>query len=88
MKLKENLVLRKVAGGWMVLPLADSTVNLNKLLSINESGALLWNLLAQGSDREALADTLVKAYEVSKETALADVDEFLNKLNTAGYLDM
>jgi hypothetical protein len=88
MKLKENLVLKQVAGNWVVLPLATANVNFNGMLKLNESGAMLWNLLLQGKNRDELADMLTKVYDIDLSTALADVDEFLNRLKTAGCLDM
>ena len=88
MKLKENLVLKQVAGSWIVLPLASANVNFSGMLKLNESGVMLWNLLLQGKGREELADMLTKVYDIDLSTARSDVDEFLNRLQTAGCLDM
>ena len=87
MKLKENFVLRQVADTWVVLPLAEESVNFNGMLTLNESGALLWKALEQGSDRQGLVDALTAEYVVDPETALADVDEFLGKLAKTGCLE-
>ena len=86
MKLKENFVLRQVDDTWVVLALSDATLNFDGMLTMNESGALLWKALEQGGDRETLADALTGEYTVSREQALADVDEFLHKLSNAGCL--
>jgi hypothetical protein len=88
MKIKENFVLRQVAGNWVVLSVADATVDFNGMLNLNESGLMLWKLLQKGSTREALATALTDEYEVSYEQALADVDEYLEKLNGAGCIDL
>lgn len=88
MKLSNKFVLRQVAGNWVVLPLSDATVNFNGMIKLNESGVLLWRLLEQGKDREALADMLTTVYDVSREIALEDVDEFLNKLSRAGCIEL
>lgn len=87
MKLKENFVLREVAKTWVVLPLGQATLDFNGLLTLNESGVLLWKALEQCGSREALADLLTGEYHVSREIALADVDEFLNKLAQAGCVE-
>ena len=87
MKIKDNFALRQVAGTWVVLPLAAATLNFNGMLTLNESGCMLWNLLKQGSTREALATALTDEYEVTFEQALADVDEYLNKLDKAGCIE-
>ena len=88
MKLSEKFVLRQVAGNWVVLPLSDATVNFNGMLKLNESGVLLWRLLEQGKDREALAEMLTTVYDVSLEEALSDVDEFVNKLSRVGCIEL
>ena len=86
MKVSENFVLRQVADTWVVLPVGQASVDFNAMLTLNESGAILWHALEQGGSREALADALLAEYEVDRETALADVDEFLQKLQEAGIL--
>lgn len=84
MKRKENFVLRRVADTWVILPLAEQTLNFDGMLTLNDSGAMLWKLLEPGSSRETLAQALTEEYEVSYEQALCDVDAFLAKLLQAG----
>ena len=88
MKIKENFVLRQIAGTWVVISLAEATVDFNGLLTLNESGLMLWKLIEKGITREQLASALTEEYEVSYETALADVDEYLEKLDKAGCLEL
>lgn len=87
MKLNKNFALREVANTWVVLPLAESTVNFNGMLKLNDSGVILWKALESGADRDALADALTSEYDVSRETALADVDEFIETLIQAGCIE-
>lgn len=86
MKIKENFVLRQVADTWVVLPLGQATVDFKGMLTLNESGVLLWRLLEKGTTREALAAALTEEYEVSETEALADADEFVQKLRVVGCL--
>lgn len=88
MKLSENFVLRQVADTWVVLPLAQDTVNFNGVIRLNGSGALLWQCLEQGGDRQALVKTLTDRYTVSLEEAEKDVDEFLQTLVKTGCLEL
>jgi hypothetical protein len=41
-------------------------------MSLNDSGALLWQALKRGADERALADSLVDAYGIKR--ARAEVD--------------
>ena len=84
MKLKEGFVLRKVADTWVVLAIGAASVDFNGMLTLNNTGAKLWELIEKGVDREGLADALTAEYEVSKEQALEDVDTFYRKLVQAG----
>jgi len=87
MKLKEDFVLRQVADAWVVLPVGAATVDFNGMLTLNETGAVLWKALEQGGDRETLADALCAEYDVARSQALADVEEFLTKLQSTGCLE-
>lgn len=84
MKLKEGFVLRQVADTWVVMPLGSVGVDFNGMLTLNETGALLWKALEKGGDQEALADALTAEYAVSREQALADAQEFMENLVRAG----
>lgn len=87
MKLKENFVLRQVADIWVVLPLGDQTVDFSSMLKLNDSGAMLWKVLQNHGDRDALVAALTAEYDVSAQRAQADVDRFLDKLLQAGCLE-
>ena len=87
MKLKEGFVLREVAGSWVVLPTGEATVDFNGMLSLNDSGALLWRALENGADKQGLVDALLAEYEVEASLAEADVAAFLDKLASAGCLE-
>lgn len=82
MKIKENFVLRQVAGTWSVLPLAEETVNLDGMLVLNDAGAVLWKVLEQGCELNDLAKALTDAYVVDYDQALADAKEFVEKLKS------
>ena len=86
MKINENFVLRELAGTWVVLSLSDATVDFNGMLTLNESGVLLWNTLEKGADMDALVGALLAEYDVPPAQARADVEEFVEKLRTVGCL--
>ena len=88
MKLREGFALRQVADTWVVMPLGEKSVDFNGMLTLNETGAVLWQALEKGGDREALADALVAEYDVTREVVLPDVDAFIAKLVEAGCMEM
>ena len=86
MKLKENLILRQVADTWTVLPLGKDIINFDGMLTLNDTGAMLWKILENGADKEELVKLLTKEYDVSEQQALTDIEEFIDKLTLAGCL--
>lgn len=86
MKISEDFVLRQVADTWVVLPLKSDTVNFNGMIRLNGSGAMLWKCLEQGATREELVMAITSQYDVSREQAAQDVDEFIETLEKAGCL--
>jgi Coenzyme PQQ synthesis protein D (PqqD) len=78
----DDLAWRTVDDEMIAIDVRDSTY-----LTANDSGALLWQALAAGTTREALAGNLVEAYGIDADTAAADVERFLTDLRERGLLD-
>lgn len=87
MKVKDNLMVRVIAGSNVVLPLGALSLDFTGMLTLNETGVFLWGLLENETTREELAKALTEEYEVTFDEALADVDAFVKKLDEAGYLE-
>ena len=87
MKLKKDLLLRRVAGTWVVVPVRKLSVSFNGMVTLNDAGALLWRALEQGGDENALTAALQKEYDVDRDTAAKDIEAFLEKLRGAGFLE-
>ena len=87
MKINKNFILRQVVDMWVVLPLADRTVDFNGMITLNESGVLLWRTLEKGSDVDGLVEALLSEYDVSVQQAQSDVAEFLEKLRSIACLE-
>ena len=86
MKIKEGFVLREVAGDIVVIPSGD-TLDLNMMITLNDTGRFLWELLEKGAEKEDLVQALTQEYDVSAEDAGAHIDVFVAKLNENGLLD-
>ena len=87
MKLKKDLVLRQIADTWVVLPLGDTLVDFSGMLSLNETGAFLWEHREKGCNQDELVKALTGEYDVSAREAAADVAAFLEKLWKAGCFE-
>ncbi len=85
MKLKDGFVLREVAGDIVVIPSGD-TLDLNMMITLNETGCFLWNLLEKGAQQSELVEALTGEYDVSAQDAEKHVEAFVAKLNENGLL--
>lgn len=86
LKLKEGLILREVAGSYVVVAVGKAAVEFNAMITLNETGAFLWKALEKGATEESLTEALLDEYEVDKDTASADVKEFIKKIKEAKLL--
>lgn len=87
MKVKEDFLLREVAGCYVVVPVGKTAVDFNGMLNLNETGAFLWKKLQTETTREKLIADLLDEYEVSEEVASADIDKFIDKLKEKELLE-
>ena len=88
MKVKDGFVLRRVVNTSVVLPVGETTVNFNGMLTLNETGVFLWKFLEEGTTLAALADALVTEYGIGAEQATQDAEEFVRGLAEAGCIEL
>lgn len=86
MKLKDGFVLRRVGGHSIVVPVGAQTVDFNCMITLNETGAFLWQQLLQERTAEQLTAALLEEYDVEPALAEADVARFIEKLQHAELL--
>ena len=85
MKLKEGFVLRTIAGDTIVVP-TGTTLDLNMMITLNETGKFLWEKLEKGAEVEELVAALLAEYDVDEAKAKTHVAAFVEKLNGHGFL--
>ena len=77
--------MRDVAGQTVVLPTGDE-LNLNMMITLNDTAKFLWQRLEVGAQTEELISALLAEYDVDEATAKAAVERFVEKLNANGFL--
>lgn len=86
MKVTDDVVRREIAGETLLIPVGEAALRLNGLVSLNETGAFLWDLLKEERTAEELTGALCHEFDVAEETAAADVAAFLSQVKEAGLL--
>jgi hypothetical protein len=83
----QSFVTRRIAGETLILPVTGHVANLDSIYVMNDVGTRIWDLLEAPTPVEYIAETLSREFEVSPESAIDDVAEFLNVLRERGLID-
>lgn len=88
MKLKENLLLREIAGEYMIVNPFNESVDMTQVLSLNETAGWLWKQV-EGKEFECadLVDLLCNEYEVERAEAETDIQELCQEWQKNGLLE-
>lgn len=86
MKATTEMVLREIAGEHLLIPVGQTALKVHGMITLSESGLLLWNKLQEECTEEDLVNALLAEYEVDRETAEADVKAFIGQMQKVGIL--
>lgn len=86
MKLKYNFVVREVANKTVAIPVGNSTEEFDCVITLNESGSFLFNLLKEDMSKEQLISAFLNEYDATREQAETTVEKFIEKLRKADIL--
>ena len=86
MKIKDDFVLKDMGDFSVVIAVGESLKKYNCMITLNESGKLLWEKLSAGCERADLVNAITAVYDVDEEHAQKDVDAFLTKLKNANII--
>lgn len=87
MKIKHSYILKKVMGKYMIVSLEESASQTLNMQTINDTGAFIWNLVADGATEEEICEKMITEYDIDKETAAKDISKFIDALEKAGILE-
>ena len=87
MKVQNELVLREIAGDYVIIPTGKTVLSFNGLITVNEVGADLWKMLQSEVSFDDLVQGILDIYDVDETTAREDIQEFLDTLIRGGILD-
>ena len=73
MKIKEGFVLRRVGDNHIVVPVGTRAVDFRCIITLNETGAFIWNVLQKPCTAE--------------DVVAADVAAFITAMREKGLLD-
>ena len=86
MKRSADFLLQDVAGTLVIVPVGAAVSGFPGMITMNATGAYIWELLEQEQTIESLVAALTARYDVDVETARADVEAFVDRLQTTGAI--
>lgn len=86
MKLKYEFAVREIVGEYVMIPLGQGALELRGMISTSETGALLVEALRKDVSRLDLLQLVLDTFEIDRNTAEKDLDEFLSQLKNQNLL--
>ena len=77
MRIKENLVLRRIGSEYVIIVPDKDIVDLTNVYSLNETSAWIWEQLKSKDFTIAqVVELVMKHYDVDQERAMSDLQTF------------
>lgn len=86
MRRNESYLLKRMAQSVVLVPVGQAAVDFPGMISLNETGELLWELLAVEQSEASLGQALYERFDAPPQRIAADVEAFLRRLRLAGAL--
>lgn len=87
MKIKSGFLLREIAGTKVIIPIGERVIEFKGMLMPNETGSFIWDKLIIGVSYDDLLLMILEEYDVDKNTAKIDLDEFLTDVRRIGAIE-
>lgn len=87
MKIKENYVMREVAGQAIVIAIGEESGRFKGMINLNRTGRDVWACLKNGMDLNETVKEIVDKYEVDSNIVARDVEKMVDKLYKVGVLE-
>ena len=87
MKLKYEFVVRNVADKTVAIAVDASADSFNGMLTLNDSGAFIFEHLREDTDVDTLIKNFLQEYDATREQAENTITSFIEKLREAGLIE-
>ncbi len=87
MKIKNCFILREMGDFSIVVATGEALQQFNCMITLNESGVMLWKALEKGATKQELLALMLNTYNVEENIAKEHIDQFLAKLDKAEILE-
>lgn len=87
MQISKDFTIQKVGNSYVAVPVGETSKSFHGMVRLNETGAFLWNrMVGKDCTEEDLVKALLDEYDVSEDTARADVARVVETLKKGKIL--
>ncbi|MCP4669549.1 MAG: PqqD family protein [Deltaproteobacteria bacterium] len=83
---REEIVTRRIAGETLLVPISGSLANMERIFTLDSVAEYVWQELDGETSLEAIRDGVLAHFNVEKEQATADLQEFITQLVEADLI--
>lgn len=84
--LNPDMVVRRIRGESILVPIANTMEALDSIISLNETAEFIRAKAGQGLNEQAIRDALVEEFDVEPDAAAADIAAVLKELEQIGAI--
>ena len=82
MKRNPDFLLKTVADKQVLVPVGRAAAKFPGMVSVNSTGAYIWEILENELTMDVVVDSITKRYEISNEIARKDATVFIERLKS------
>ena len=87
MKQNPDFIITELGENHILVPVGATAMNVKVIVSMNDMGQTIWNMLEKDTTEEELLKAILEEYEVSEQKARADIHSYLEKLREVGCIE-
>jgi hypothetical protein len=87
MKRKADFMMQNVGGENLLVPLGAQVMDLNGIITLNDTAACVWELLAEERSLDELTAAVAERFDVAAGIARDDVRTFVDEITRLGLLE-
>jgi hypothetical protein len=76
-----DIVTRKTGNEYVLVPVTNNIADMESIYTLNETGAVIWELIDGEKNVEEIILTLTGEYDIAHKSASEDVISFLNEMS-------
>lgn len=87
MRIKDGFIKSNLGEECVVVPVGAQTVDFRGLITLNETGEFIWEILSEDKSLDDIVTAFTAEYDIDAETARKDAQDFVKILEEKGFLE-